>query len=199
MLSLAPPLASPHHAYCAAKAHCMVYLKDLHTSGKVPFSIVQVIPGTVMGSSELVSTAAQARAKMDRMSRALLFNEPKPRYLFGFVHVEDCAKVHVEALDEVQVPDDEIPDWFIAASPSEKGKSGTQLWKEAGEVIERAFKDEVASGMFTIGRNNMPINMPYYVDSSSTERKLLGGDKFRNLYDCVEEVGNWYRALAAET
>ncbi|KAJ4298204.1 hypothetical protein N0V90_006103 [Kalmusia sp. IMI 367209] len=176
----------------------MAYLKDLHTSRRAPFSIVQVIPGTVMGSSELVSTTAQARAKMDRMSRALLFNDPKPRYLFGFVHVEDCARVHVEALDEVKVPDDEIPDWFIAASSSEKAKSGAQVWKEAGDVIEDAFQNEVASGLFTIGRNNMPINMPYYVDSTWTETRLFGDDKFRSLSDCMEEVGKWYRALAAE-
>jgi nucleoside-diphosphate-sugar epimerase len=196
LLSLAPPLASAHHAYCAAKAQCMTTLKNLRSSGKLPFSIVQVIPGTVMGPSELVSTKTDARKHMDRMSRALLFNEPKPRYAFGFVHVEDCAGVHVEALDEVRVPDAGIPDWFIAAGSSDQSKSGKRVWKEAGDSIESTFKNEVASGLFTVGRDNVPTNMPYYVDSASTETKLLRHGKFKCLKECVKDVAEWYRGLA---
>jgi nucleoside-diphosphate-sugar epimerase len=195
LLSLAPPLASSHHAYCAAKAQCMTTLKNLRSSGELPFSIVQVIPGTVMGPSELVSTKTGARKHMDRMSRALLFNEPKPRYAFGFVDVEDCARVHVEALDEGRIPDDEIPDWFIAAGSSDQSKSGEEIWREASDVIESAFKNEVAGGMFTVGRDNVPTNMPYYVDSTLTETKLLRCVKFKSLNECVKNVAEWYRGL----
>ncbi|KAF2448273.1 NAD(P)-binding protein [Karstenula rhodostoma CBS 690.94] len=195
LLNLTPPLASPHHAYCAAKAQCMTTLKNLRASGKVPFSIVQIIPGTVMGLSELVSAKTDGRKHMDRMSRALLFNEPKPRYAFGFVNVGDCAKIHVEALDEVKVPYDEVPDWFIAAGSSDPSKGGEATWKEAGDLIESTFQDKVASGLFTVGRHNVPINMPYYVDSALTETKLLRHEKFKGLNECVNEVAEWYRGL----
>ncbi|KAJ4355838.1 uncharacterized protein N0V89_003859 [Didymosphaeria variabile] len=196
LLPLKPPFASPHHAYCAAKAQCMTILKNLRASGKAPFSIVQVVPGTVMGPSELISTKIEARNKMDRMSRALLFNEPKPRYLFGFVHVGDCARVHVEALDKVKITDDEIPDWFIAAASSDNAKSGEQTWKEAGNAIERNFKDEIASGTLTVGRDNVPTNMPFYVDSVLTETKILGHDKFKSLNECLKIIAEWYKDLA---
>ncbi|KAF1961942.1 NAD(P)-binding protein [Byssothecium circinans] len=194
--SFRPPLPSPHHAYCGAKAYCMTYLKSLRTSKQLPFSIIQVIPGTVIGPSELINTATEASAHMDRMSRALLFNEPKPRYAFGFVHVDDCAKLHIEALDEEKVAEDRIPDWFVAAAPSERGKDGKEVWKEVGHVLEKTFEEAVKKEVFTIGRDNAPINMPFYVDSTLTESMVLAGGKFRGLAECVEEVGSWYVRLA---
>ncbi|KAL1605236.1 hypothetical protein SLS60_004780 [Paraconiothyrium brasiliense] len=172
----------------------MTTLKSLRTSGEASFSIVQVVPGTVMGPSELISTRIEARKKMDRMSRALLFNEPKPRYLFGFVHVEDCAKVHVEALDEVKITDDEIPYWFIAAASSDSAKSGEQIWKEAGNAIESNLENAIASGTLTVGRDNVPTNMPFYVDSALTETKMRH-DKFKSLNECIKEVAEWYMGL----
>jgi nucleoside-diphosphate-sugar epimerase len=193
-----PPLASPHHAYCGAKAYCMNHLFSLRHTGQHRFSIIQVIPGTVIGLSELVTTASQAYAQMDRMSKALLFNEAKPRYAFGFVHVKDCAAVHINSLDEVKVPESEIPNWFVAASTTPEGMEGKDVWKEAGDVVERNFGTEVESGLITVGRENLPVNMPYRVDSTLTERMLLGGAKFMSLGDCVREVGEWYRGLVEQ-
>jgi nucleoside-diphosphate-sugar epimerase len=174
----------------------MTYLKSLKASNTLPFSIAQVIPGTVIGPSELIKTATDASAHMDRMSRTLLFNDSKPRYAFGFVHVEDCARVHIEALDEERVPDKELPDWFIAAAGSEKSRNGKDVWKEAARAIENCFRDEVLSGTFNVVGENAPINMPFYVDSSVTESMLLSGEKFKGIVECVEEVGHWYVQLA---
>jgi hypothetical protein len=44
----------------------------------------------------------------------------------------------------------------------------------------------------------MPVNMPYRVDSTLTERMLLEGAKFRSLGDCVREMGEWYRGLVEQ-
>ena len=148
-----------------------------------------------MGISELVTTASQAYAQMDRMSKALLFNEEKPQYAFGFVHLNDCAAVHINSLDEVKVPEKDIPDWFVAASTTPEGMEGKDVWREVGYAVERTLGKEVESGLFTVGRENMPVNMPYRVDSTLTERMLLGGAKFRSLEDCVREVGECYRGL----
>jgi nucleoside-diphosphate-sugar epimerase len=166
---------------------------------KFPFSIVQVIPGTVMGPSELVTSAAEAYAQMDRMSKAILFNEMKPRYVFGFVHIDDCARVHVEALDEVKVPTDDIPDWFVAAASTAPGKNGTQIWNEVGDMTEQHFAKEVVEGLFTVGRDNSPVNMPFRVDSRLTEKLLLDGEQFQSLEDCIKDVGHWYARLVEES
>jgi len=37
---LCPPLASPHHAYCGAKAYCMNHLFSLRHTGQLRFSII---------------------------------------------------------------------------------------------------------------------------------------------------------------
>ncbi|KAF2003124.1 hypothetical protein P154DRAFT_520470 [Amniculicola lignicola CBS 123094] len=191
-----PPLLSPHHAYCGAKAYCMSFLNSLKSrSPPLPFSIVQVIPGTVIGPSELHTTPHEAKASMDRMSQALLFNTPKAQYCFGFVHVEDCAKVHVEALDEVSVPDVDIPEWFIAGGTGEDGKGIEELWREVGEMVEREFEHEVGEGLFTVGRENWPVNMPYRVENEMTRRMVLGGGKFKSLVECVRDVAGWYKQL----
>jgi nucleoside-diphosphate-sugar epimerase len=176
----------------------MTYLKSLRATGRLPFSIVQIIPGTVIGPSEFSVRATEAAARMDRISRALLFDDPKPLYAFGFVHVDDCAAVHVEALDEDKVPDSELPDWYIAAASNPPGTNASRIWREVGDVLERAFKHEIKSGLVTIGRDNVPTNMPYRVDSTLTANLLLGGRKFRGLAECVTEVGLWYKMLVTQ-
>jgi nucleoside-diphosphate-sugar epimerase len=186
-----PPLASSHQAYCAAKAQCMEYLDQLRRSNAMPFSIVQVIPGTVIGPSELARTAEEALKTLDRQTKALIFDDNTPRYAFGFVHVQDCARVHIEALDEEKVRAVDVPPWFIAAATTEEGLNGYQVWAKAVDMIEKVFWNELKIGMFTVGKDRVPINMPYRVDSTETERMLLGGEKIRGLEDSVRDVARW--------
>lgn len=193
-----PPLQTPHRAYCAAKAQCMTYLNEISRRPDTPFDIVQVIPGTVIGTSEFATTASQALSHMDRQTKALLFDDMKPRYAFGFVHVEDCAKVHIEALDASKANSSrgtKPPPWFVAAATVQQGTTGEALWNAAADTIEDTFREEVASGVFKIGRNKVPTNMPYRVDSRQTERSLLDGERIKGLLDSVKEVAQWYLEL----
>ncbi|KAJ4340936.1 hypothetical protein N0V95_007368 [Ascochyta clinopodiicola] len=191
-LTYQPPLSSPHQAYCASKAQCMDYLDQLRRSHEMPFSVVQVIPGTVIGTSEFVKTAEDARKHMDRQTRALLFDDNTPRYAFGFVHVQDCARVHIEALDEEKVKGGDIPPRFVAAATTEEGLNGERVWSKAVRMIENEFASEIKSAVFALGRERTPINMPYRVDSRITEKMLLGGEAIRGLEESVREVARWY-------
>ena len=173
----------------------MTLLNTLRLRTSTSFSIAQVIPGTVIGPSESATTATQALAHMDRQTKALLFDDARPRYAFGFVHVRDCAKVHIEALDEEKVKRGDVPPWYVAAGMTEEGWGGEMVWKGAGDMIEREFGDVVKKGVFTVGRDKTPINMPYRVDSRVTERMLLGGERIRGLEECVREVADWYVRL----
>jgi nucleoside-diphosphate-sugar epimerase len=173
----------------------MKSLNDLRLSKTLPFDIVQVIPGTVMGPSEFITTRSEALKHIDRQTKALLFDEMKPRYAFGFVHVRDCARVHIEAVDEKKVSIDDSPPWWVAAATSEEGVDGEKLWSMAADVVEKDFAKEVEEGTFKIGRDKAPINMPYRVDSRKTEESLLEGDKMRGLEECVQEVAKWYSSL----
>ncbi|KAJ4369542.1 hypothetical protein N0V86_009378 [Didymella sp. IMI 355093] len=197
-LTYQPPLNSPHQAYCAAKAQCMDYLDKLSLSGTLPFSIAQIIPGTVIGTSEFVKTADEAKRHMDRQTRALIFDDNTPRYAFGFVHVEDCARVHIEALDQTNVPDADLPPRFVAAASTEAALNGSQVWNKAVNTIEREFKSEIEKGLFTVGKERTPTNMPYRVDSNKTEKMLLNGKAIRGLEKSVKEVAAWYARLAAQ-
>jgi nucleoside-diphosphate-sugar epimerase len=173
----------------------MTYLNDLQRSKKLPFDIVQVIPGTVIGPSEFVTTRSQALKHIDRQTKALLFDDMKPRYAFGFVHVQDCARIHIEALDEQKVKSKNLPPWFIAAATSEEGVTGEQLWAKAADMFEQEFEEEVEEVIFKVGRSRTPINMPYRVDSGFTEGTLLYGETMRGFEECVREVANWYLRL----
>jgi nucleoside-diphosphate-sugar epimerase len=196
-LTYRPPLKSAHQVYCAAKAQCMEYLLQLRKSNTMPFSIVQVIPGTVIGTSEFVKTAEDARKHMDRQTRALVFDDNMPRYAFGFVHVQDCARVHIEALDETKVQNDDLPRTFVAAATTEEGLNGKQVWSKAVKMIESEFSHEIEEGVFRVGRERIPVNIPYRVDSRLTEKMLLGGQAIRGLEESVREVAEWYTQLAA--
>ncbi|KAF1834926.1 3-beta hydroxysteroid dehydrogenase/isomerase family protein [Decorospora gaudefroyi] len=187
-LTYRPPLKSPHNAYTSAKAQCMTYLSSLSA---LPFSIAQIIPGTVIGPSEFCTTSAQAFAHMDRQTRALLFADNHPRYAFGFVHVDDCARIHIEALNEDKVGK-EMPRWYVAAATVEEGVTGEELWASAADMVEREFATEVEAGLFKVGRSKVPINIPFRADSRLTEKLLLGGEEIRGLEQCVEEVARWY-------
>ncbi|KAI0571906.1 NAD-binding-10 multi-domain protein [Pyrenophora tritici-repentis] len=194
-LEYKPPLKSPHNAYTAAKAQCMDYLAHTQVTGQLGFSIVQIIPGTVIGPSEFCDTAEEALAHMDRQTKALLFDDVPPRYAFGFVHVQDCAKIHIEALDEEKVKSEDLPKWFVAAGTVEEGIDATQLWNAAADMIEKEFGDEVNTGLFKVGRTKVPINAPFRADSQLTEELLLGGGRIRGLEESVREVARWYVGL----
>lgn len=132
---------------------------------------------------------------MDRQTKALLFDNMKPRYAFGFVHVDDCARVHVDALNEENVKSEEVPRWFIAAGRSEEGVGGEEVWKTVGDMVESEFKEDVENGVFRLGKDKVPINMPYRIDSRLTERVVLGGERMRGFPECVSEVARWYLGL----
>jgi nucleoside-diphosphate-sugar epimerase len=172
----------------------MTYLADLQAARKLPFSIAQIIPGTVIGPSEFCTTSEQARAHLDRQSKALLFDDVAPRYAFGFVHVQDCARIHIEALDERNKSED-LPKWYVAAGTVEEGIDGEELWNNVADMIERDFGDEVSTGVFKVGRNRVPINMPFRADSRVTEKMLLNGARIRGLENSVKEVAQWYIEL----
>jgi nucleoside-diphosphate-sugar epimerase len=176
----------------------MTYLHDLQRSKKLPFDVAQIIPGTVIGPSEFVTTRAQALKHIDRQTKALLFDDMKPRYAFGFVHVQDCARIHIEALDEGKVKGKNLPPWFVAAASSEEGVDGDIMWRKAADMVEREFAEEVKEGTFKVGREKTPINMPYRVDSGWTAGKLLYGEEIRGLEECVREVANWYLRLKTD-
>lgn len=195
-LNYRPPLTSAHQAYCAAKAQCMESLDRLRLTNTMPFSIAQVIPGTVIGTSEFVNTAEEARQHMDRQTRALIFNDNTPRYAFGFVHLQDCAQVHIEALNEEKVKDDDVPAVFVAAATTEEGLNGEQVWAKAVRMIEKDFASGIEKGMFRVGKERTPTNMPYRVDSRMTEKMLLGGKAIRGLEESAREVACWYAQLA---
>jgi nucleoside-diphosphate-sugar epimerase len=173
----------------------MTYLNDLQRSKTTRFDIIQIIPGTVIGPSEFVTTRSQALKHLDRQTKALLFDDEKPRYAFGFVHVQDCARVHVEALDEQKVKSKSLPPWFVAAATSEEGTNGEKMWAKAADMVEQEFSEEMRDGVFKAGRSKAPINMPYRVDSGYTEGALLYGEAIRGLEDCVKEVASWYLRL----
>lgn len=176
----------------------MTYLSDLKLSKKTPFSIVQVIPGTVIGPSDFVTTRSEALKHIDRQTKALLFDEIAPRYAFGFVHVQDCAEIHVEALDEEMVKSEDVPPWFVAAGTSEEGVNGEKTWSRAADAVEEDFAEAISAGIFKMGRTKTPINMPYRVDSKMTEKMLLDGGKLKGLEECVKDVANWYLSLETD-
>ena len=176
----------------------MKFLNDLQLSKNLSFSIAQVIPGTVIGPSEFDTTRSQALKHIDRQTKALLFDDMKPRYAFGFVHVRECAAIHINALDETKWRSDDLPAWYIAAATSEERAAGETVWAKAAEMVERDFAKEVKEGVFKVGRSKVPINMPYRVDSSETEKRLLSGLPMRGFEECVKEVAEWYLSLSDE-
>ncbi|KAL8795378.1 MAG: hypothetical protein Q9195_002119 [Heterodermia aff. obscurata] len=176
-----PPLpdsASRVHCYTNSKiatANLTREYSSAHPSSH--FSIVNIIPGLILGPEELSHSKAEA-FKGSNMILGWLFAELNISPLFGLplsdeapvlsetVHLDDVVEGHVKALDEEKIQGQMRS--FLLCSHSPTGP----VLMDAVEIVKRELPKEVEEGKIPFAGKLDVI--PSKFDATPSERDLLG-------------------------
>jgi len=184
----AGPYNHPFEAYGASKVRALVATKQFLEEKKPKWDVINIMPSFVIGDNELVTdpklisdgTVSAAFAQVlggDSGWGAIPSTS---------VHVDDVARLHVEALD----PKIEGNQNFLAVSEGERGTR----WEDAIEIVNRNFPEAVKKGI--LPNNGVASTKRTRVDSSRTEKVF--GFKFQSYEEQVKSVVKQYLALVGE-
>lgn len=171
------PYTEAFTAYCASKISTLNTTDEFFKKHNPPFSIVNIIPGLVIGRDEKATGTTSLLTGTNRLLLALVtgqsFNGPR---LAGAAHVNDVAKVHLLALKDDKIKGRED---FGVTSP--------MLYDDAWEIIKKHFPKAVEEGTFTQGhQSSLVVNW----DAGKTQERF--GFKFQTWEDMVVDVATQY-------
>ena len=186
---------------------------DAHKSEIGSFSIVNLMPGWILGPEELTRNKQEA-FKGSNLILGWLFSELRVGPLFGrpenedvpllseTVHLDDVVEAHVKALNIDRVPGKYRN--FLLCSDTPTGP----VMMDAADIVRRELPQEVADGKIPfagkLGRfqkvqtgdrgqadNRLQDTIPSKFDATPTERDLLGRP-FQPYEKQVKDTIKWY-------
>ncbi|KAK9260647.1 hypothetical protein V1519DRAFT_492466 [Lipomyces tetrasporus] len=132
----------PSAPYRASKVLALDATDRFLVESRPHFSIVNIMPGYVVGANELVSDASKAGAGSNGVVMAVVMGQKSPLARpASVVHVQDVARIHVAALDELRVP----------GSKSFLLDSGRLSFDEAIDIVTKHFPEAVKDGTLPLG------------------------------------------------
>ncbi|KAK3347638.1 hypothetical protein B0H65DRAFT_152164 [Neurospora tetraspora] len=170
------PYKSEFAAYAASKCRALQVAEEYMETERPFFDAVYIHPGFVLGANTAATTEKEAMKGTNSMLAALLLGHNQGVYAGVSVHVEDVARVHVEAL-----------------SPKILGGQsfilGEQVrWTDAIDIAEKEFPELFASKLLTTSGYYQTVSIP--IDTSLT-RDTFGMD-FISFADQVKSmVQHW--------
>ncbi|EGZ69607.1 NAD(P)-binding protein [Neurospora tetrasperma FGSC 2509] len=166
------PYQSEFAAYAASKCRALQVAEGYMKNERPPFDAVYIHPGFVLGANTAATTEKQAMRGTNSMLAALLLGHSQGVYAGLSVHVEDVARVHVEALSPKILGDQS----FIL---------GEQVrWTDAIDIAEEEFPELFASRLLTTSGYYQTVSIP--IDTSLTTDTF--GMGFISFADQVKSV-----------
>ncbi|KAJ4395631.1 hypothetical protein N0V85_006483 [Neurospora sp. IMI 360204] len=166
------PYKSEFAAYAASKCRALQVAEEYMKSERPFFDAVYIHPGFVLGANTAATTEKQAMKGTNSILAALLLGHGQGVYAGVSVHVQDVARVHVEALSPKILGDQS----FIL---------GEQVrWTEAIDIAEKEFPELFASKLLTTSGYYQTVSIP--IDTSLT-MDIFGMD-FIGFADQVKSV-----------
>jgi nucleoside-diphosphate-sugar epimerase len=141
-----PPFEDVPSAYRGAKALALEATDKFLMEKKPHFTIVNLMPGYVFGRHEFATSAADLLATSNVIPLSIVLGKQLPGARPGTIcHIDDVARIHVEALDEEKVKGNRD---FVIDSRKEGEKVN---FDDAKGVVERCFGKEVEQGVLKLG------------------------------------------------
>jgi nucleoside-diphosphate-sugar epimerase len=184
--------AGPYHhmfeAYGAGKVRALVATKEFIAEKKPEWDVINILPSFVIGENELIT---DPKGLCDSTNAAMFAQVLGVDSGWGAVpstsiHVDDVAKLHVEALDP-KVPGNQS---FLAVSEGERGT----VWEDAIEIVNKNFPEAVKKGI--LPNNGTAATKRTKIDSSRTEKVF--GFKFASYEEQVKSVVRQYLSMLGE-
>jgi len=181
----AGPYNHVFEAYSAGKVRALVYTKEFVKEKKPEWDVISIMPSFTVGDNEMITdpkliadgTVAAAFAQVLGGDSGW-GNVPSTS-----VHVEDVARLHVEALN----PKIEGNQSFLAVSEGERGTR----WEDAIDIVNRNFPEAVKKGV--LPNNGTAGTKRTRLDASRTEEVF--GFKFQSYEEQVKAVARQYLSL----
>jgi nucleoside-diphosphate-sugar epimerase len=152
------PYPSSSHAYRSGKARALIAADEFMTTRNPRFSLVQIMPGFVFGRHELATVKDAGTHGSNKILMSILGKKGRTEGCVGtVVHVDDAARIHVQALDKELVPRNAN---FLASIlvPS---------LDEAKDVVRVRYPEAVEKGILPCQGHK--ITSPLNMDFSRTE------------------------------
>lgn len=181
------PYDNEFSAYSASKAAALNESEAWIKNNKPSFDLVNIHPSFVEGRNDLATSSKAAVSGTNAVVLGPVLGTKNPQPTPGTsVHVEDIARLHVEALKS-SVPAGS----YIGAS---EGLAGTQ-WEKTNEIVARNFPEAIKKGL--IPNDGHFPSLVNHIDASKTEKVF--GWKLQNFESQVKSVvGHYIELLEAE-
>lgn len=184
---LQPPFANRVVAYANSKIAALnraeAFMKEIDPQ----FDAIFIMPSFVLGRDDLCHSTQRfvEGTNLLVIAQALGLDVLQaPTRTDNFNSVDDCARVHVLALDKSKVEGNQS---FIVSSPGGDGVA----WNDVNEIVKRRFPEAVEKGIFTANGDSKTVVCK--MDVSKTEKVF--GFKHASFEDCVVSVCEHYLEL----
>jgi nucleoside-diphosphate-sugar epimerase len=149
------PYETEFEAYSASKVAALQHAEEWVEKEKPSFDIVYLHPSFVIGRNELATTTAEVMKGTNAIIIAMLLGKKFGPYAGAMVHVEDVARVHIQALS--------------ASIPGNKSYilSQQSTWGSAKEHAAQSFPDAFERRLLL--SNGSVKSTPLPTDTSLTE------------------------------
>jgi nucleoside-diphosphate-sugar epimerase len=184
----AGPYQYEFQAYSASKVFALNESEAYIKRENPDFDLISIIPGWIFGRDELLTKPEQfiTGSTNSVLMAPLLGKKNELSYNGNFVHGNDVAMLHVEALR----PEIKGNQAFVATAD---GPSGVK-WEEAFDIVKEAFPEAVADGRLKVD-GKQPTHVINY-DSKKSEDTF--GFKFLPYKTQVIDTAGQYLELLAK-
>jgi nucleoside-diphosphate-sugar epimerase len=177
------PWGTAAAAYFTSKTLALDATEKFLAEKKPHFSIVSIMPGFILGRSELVTVAEDLLNSTNVVVLGPVLGHQMPARPCEVVDVRDVARIHVGALDEKKV----------VGSKSFLLDAGRMSFDDANEIAAREFPDAVKAGILPLG-GSIPSKF-HKLDTSDTV-KTFG--PMHTYEEAAKEVIGQYLELKAK-
>jgi nucleoside-diphosphate-sugar epimerase len=152
------PYPSPSHAYRSGKARALNAADEFMSTHKPHFTLVNIMPGFVFGAHELATETDAGTHGSNKILMSILGKKGRAEGCVGtVVHVDDVARIHVQALDQELVVGNNS---FLATSLVDD-------LDEAKEIVRRCYGERVEKGVLECEGSKRTCRLR--MDASATE------------------------------
>ena len=170
------PWGGPAEAYFNSKSLSLNATDEFLATQSPHFTIVNIMPGFVIGRSELITKSEDILKSTNAVPLAAVLGVKGDKKPAMITHIDDVARIHVAALDTAKVPGNR---GFLLQS----GDGGKIVFDDALEVAKEKFADAVEEGILPMGGTTGDAYQ--IVDSRETD-EVFGG--LKSYKEAVESV-----------
>ena len=178
------PYSSEMEAYCASKVQALHSTHDFVQKERPKYDVINLMPSFVYGKNELVTEASQVADGTNGMILRIVLGTQNPMPQGGAsVHVDDVAKIHVQALSSTV---DGNQDYLL----SSEGPEGI-TFQEAASIASRDYAGAVKKGL--LSENGTQPTKALRINTSKAEKAF--GIRFQPFENQVKSVVDYYLQL----